>query len=390
MTSPTHPVFNPFAVKPLKETRAALDELRLDAAASRIDATSVFVSRWEEVRNVLREPAAFSSRSNMLLDPSLPRFVTQLDPPDHTELRKILREGFDRAAIVRAAPWVETLAGALIDGIAAEGRAEVLSALAQPLTASVIARLVGIPEQDGPMLARWSLEITAMMPAPRFDGEEWRRIEDYVAARVRERRALDPGEEPADDMLTRLMTEKVGGRLLSDREVAFHTWLLYIGGLETTAYTLGMTLYQLLAVPERWERVVANRSLIPNAVEEGLRWGTALRFLQREAIEERPISGCPVHTGETVYVGLESANFDPAAFEDPESFDLDRPNSRRHVSFGYGNHLCLGATLARTELVTVLNCLADRLPGLRLAPGFDLETVDSPMFCGPKRLDVEW
>ena len=387
MSASARPTFNPFAVLPVGETRATLAALRVESPVSPVGPAAVFVSRWEDVRDVLRDPETFTSTANMVFDPSLPKFVTQLDPPEHAELRKLLRAAFDRPAMQKAESWVGPEVAALVERVASRGSAEIVEDIAKPLTGSIIARLVGIPPEDGPMLAEWSLAITAMMPTPRFDGPEWARIEAYVGERVRARRVA---ADPPDDMLTHLVAGRLGGEPLTDREITFHIWLLFVGGLETTAYTLGMTVYHLLVDPARWRQVVADRSLVGKAIEEGLRWNSSLRFVHRQATTDTAVAGCPVHAGDTVFVGLESANHDESRFTAPDEFDIGRENTRRHMAFGQGVHTCLGAGLARTELAAAINGLADRFPELRLADGFALETVPSPMFCGPTRVDVTW
>ena len=347
-----------------------------------------YVSRGEHVRAVLRDPRTFSSLGIFGADPALPPFVTQLDPPLHTELRSLLNQGFTRKAIVEASSWVEEIVGGLIDRFEERGHAEIVEDLAKPLTATVISRLVGVPIEDGPKLAQWSLEITAMLPRPRFDTEEWFRIERYVAEKVQERRGM---AAPPDDMITRLIQGEVGGRALSDREVSFHIWLIWVGGLETTAYTLSVLLYQLLSDRTQWERLVGDRSLLRNAIEEGLRFTSANRLLERKVAAPTEIAGCPMHPGQTVFVGLESANFDAAQFgEDAHLFRLDRPNAARHVAFGFGSHTCLGNALAKAEITGALTCLADRLPGLRLAPEMVYETVPNLFFNIPRTVKVVW
>jgi cytochrome P450 family 142 subfamily A polypeptide 1 len=183
----------------------------------------------------------------------------------------------------------------------------------------------------------------------------------------------------------------VNGRDLSDREVAFHAWQLFVAGLESTAYTIGSTVHQLLADRSRWERLLADRSLLDNVREEGLRHGSAIRWVLRTVANAAELGGEHLERGERVVIGLESANLDEQVFgDDADDFVLERPTARRHFSFGHGLHLCLGAELSRIEISTVLTALLDRLPGLRLAPDAVWRDVESPMFCGPQRVDVVW
>jgi cytochrome P450 len=232
------------------------------------------------------------------------------------------------------------------------------------------------------------LVISSRLPDSFVGTSEWNRLEDYFTRATRRRRAMS---EPPDDLITRLAAGSVDGQPLPEQDVAFHAWQLFVAGLESTAYTIGSTVYQLLADRGRWEALLADRSLLENAREEGLRYGSAIRWVFRTVAAPAELGGQKLDPGSRVIVGLESANLDEEVFgPDAADFDLRRTTARRHISFGHGIHLCLGAELARLEITAALTGLLDRLPDLRLALGARWEDVQSPMFCGPRRLEVVW
>ncbi|QJY44471.1 cytochrome P450 [Pseudonocardia broussonetiae] len=385
--------FDPFATGPSHTVRRELARVRDSGCPFTGVAPGLeFIAHHDLARQALLSHAALSNAGNFVLDagdgPAPPDLITQSDPPEHTSLRALLRPGFARASIVQADPWIREYTEALIDGLPAGGPVDLVGEVALPLTASVIARLVGVPQEDADALSRDSLAITAILPAAFTDTEAWHRVETYFAAAARQRRAAT---DPPDDLVTTLALSEVDGRRFTEQEVAFHAWQLFVAGLESTAYTIGSTVHQLLADRGRWEALLADPSLLDNAREEGLRHGSAIRWVLRTVTGPTDLGDESLAEGDRVIVGLESANFDEAVFGDTAAeFDLHRPTARRHLSFGHGIHLCLGAELSRTEISVVLATLLDRLPTLRLAPGARHEEVDSPMFCGPKRLDVVW
>ncbi|MDN5913701.1 MAG: cytochrome P450 [Pseudonocardia sp.] len=386
--------FDPLAGGEVDEVRRGLAAVRATGCPVTTVASGLrFVAGHGAAREALLSHEHLSNAGNFVLEadndgPAPPDLITQSDPPGHTALRALLRPGFARASITDATPWIREYADELLDALPAGGPADLVGDYALPLTGRVIARLVGVPAADAAELTAHSLAITAILPAAFTDTDAWRRLEEYFTLAARARRADD---DPPDDLLTRLALGTAGGRRLTDQEVAFHAWQLFVAGLESTAYTIGSALYRLLSDRTRWEVLLADRSLLDGVREEGLRHGSAIRWVLRTAGEGASVGGEEVTAGERVIVGIESANLDETAFgPDAAEFDLRRPSARRHVAFGYGIHLCLGAELSRIEISTALAALLDRMPALRLAPGAGWTDVASPMFCGPQRVEVQW
>ena len=210
----------------------------------------------------------------------------------------------------------------------------------------------------------------------------WRYCQDFV----RRRQA-----EPADDFTTDLLAVHAEDpSALSVEEVMSIVYGLSFAGHETTTNLISNTVRRLLEEPEQWDAVVADPALVPGAVEEGLRHDSSVITWRR--ITTRPVSlgGVDVPEGARLLLLLASANHDPARFDDPDRFDVHRPNARGHISLGKGIHYCLGATLARLEVKVVLEELTGRLPGLRLVPDQELSFPANVAFRGPERLLVTW
>jgi cytochrome P450 len=176
---------------------------------------------------------------------------------------------------------------------------------------------------------------------------------------------------------------------MTDAQLKAATKLLIVAGNETTANLLATLFHQLLADRARWERVGEDRSLIPGAVEEALRFDPPLNWVPRQALADCPLGEHTVPQGSTVTMGLGAANRDPQVFDRPDEFDIDRPDVRsHHLAFGHGEHFCLGAGLARIEAQVTLDVALDRLPGLRLAEDFVFEPKGPVMMRGAKCLPV--
>ena len=313
------------------------------------------LTRYDDVSAAFRDLRLSSDRASPLAradeaalvgrDPVvsvLARWMVFRDPPDHTRMRRALRPAFIPPAIEALRPTVERVVDHLIDGLAEE--LDFLAEFAVPLAAIVIAELLGVPPEDHDRFRAWSQDLAA----------------GYLGEQLVRRRA-----QPADDLLGTLAAMQTAGELTSEEATA-NAVLLLFAGHETTTGLLANGLAVLLARPYELERLRSDRSLIPSAVEELLRYEGPSKLMARWATEEVELRGRRIAPGDLVFLVQAAANRDPEQFEEPHRLDLARdPNS--HLGFGYGLHYCLGAPLARLETAIALSRLLDRRARIELA-----------------------
>jgi cytochrome P450 len=233
------------------------------------------------------------------------------------------------------------------------------------------------------MFQRWAIGITSVASNWERAIEASGALRDYFACVLDERR-----RQPADDLISQLLVAEVDGRTLDDEEIYSFLRLLLPAGVETTYRASGNMLYGLLTNPDQLERVRNDRSLVPDAFEETIRWEPPVTVILRRAMCDTEVGGVPVEKGADVALLLGSANRDERKYEHPDAFDVFR-SSRQSVGFGFGVHVCLGMHLARMETRVAVNTLFDRLPDMRLAPepGQDLH-IKGMAFRSPIALPV--
>jgi cytochrome P450 len=297
--------------------------------------------------------------------------ILEMEPPDHTRLRRLISTAFARGHVERLRPWVEELAGSLVDAMVERsgGRepVDVLTGMAEELPVAVIAELLGVPEADRPLLRPWSNAIVKMYEYGRTAaieaGAEQAAAEfvDYLASLADERR-----RSPGEDLLSHLVQvrDTEGDRLTED-ELVTTCILLLNAGHEATVNVSGNGLLALLEHPPQLQRLRNDPGLLPTAIEELMRFDSPLQLFERTATEDVDIGGITVEKGQKIAALLGSANRDPAAFADPDALDVGRSDNP-HISFGAGVHFCIGAPLARVELQASFGALLDRTSRLEL------------------------
>lgn len=285
------------------------------------------------------------------------------EPPAHTRLRRLISGAFGRGHVERLRPMVAKFADDMVDELAdkitADGEADLLEHLAQPLPVAVIAELLGVPEADRPLLVPWSNAIVKMyeygLPAAGQDAAE-RAAGEFVAY-LRELAERPLGEDLISDL-------RRGG--LTPDELVATAVLLLMAGHEATVNVIGNGVSALLTHRPQWDRLVGDPGLLDPCVEELVRFDSPLQLFERTATTDVEIAGFRLAEGEKIGALLGAAARDPAVFDDPDTLDISRtPNA--HLGFGMGIHYCVGAPLARVEIAAALSALARRLPGLRLA-----------------------
>lgn len=333
---------------------------------------SPILSRYEDVVWALRHPEIFSSEMDMkvMLGTQRPMIPQQIDPPRQTRYRKILDLRFSRPRMQALEPELRRHAQELIDGFVARGECEFDSEFAVPLPCRAFLTLMGLPQEELDLFLELKNGIIRP-PVPPMDlsaAADYRmktgeRIYAYFEKMIAERRA-----QPRDDMMTYLTTVDFDGRPLSDEEILDICYLLLLGGLDTVTATLGCSIAYLASNPEQRRKIVDKPELIPNAVEELLRWETPVSIVPRVLKQNVTIGGIELREGALVNLLVGAANVDPAEFPEPTKVDFERENIR-HLSFGAGPHRCLGSHLARMELRAALEEWHKRIPDYAIKPG---------------------
>jgi cytochrome P450 len=289
------------------------------------------------------------------------------------------------------ARWEETLVrriiDRLIDGFVDRGHADLVPDFTFLFPSQVVAGVLGLPPEDFRRFQRWALAIISLnthWDAGIAAAEE---LKAYLAVILAERR-----RHPAEDVISDLATAELDGERLDDEEIFSFLRLLLPAGVETTFRSSGNLLHLLLTHPDQLDAVRDDRSLLPQAIEEGLRLEPPLLITARVVTQAVNVGGVDIPAGSTVVPMLGSANRDPAVYPDPDRFDIFR-DPRQHISFGHGVHVCLGMHLARMETRVALDALLDRLPALRLdderARAADAH-IHGEVFRSPTSLPVLW
>ncbi|MEV4346328.1 cytochrome P450 [Actinoplanes sp. NPDC049596] len=341
------------------------------------------VTRYEDAKRALSDPR-LSKQYPVVGLPAVSRHMLSADPPDHTRLRRLVSAAFTARRVEALRPRIEEITAGLLDDVARSGRDEIdlIDAFAFPLPIQVICELLGVPGEDRDDFRTWTNIIVAG-PQP---GVDHRGAVMALIAYIREL-LVKRRRQSGDDLLAALLEVRDDQDRLTEDELTSMVFLLLIAGHETTVNLIGNGAWLLLSRPERWERLVAGPSLLPAAIEEMLRFEAPVETATfRIAVTDLTIGGRPVAAGDQVVVGLLAANRDDR-FDAPDEMRLDRENNP-HLAFGHGIHYCLGAPLARLEGMVAFTRLAERFPGLRLAPDVQPEWRPGLLLRGLQRLPV--
>lgn len=333
---------------------------------------SPILSRYEDVMYALRHPEIFSSEMDMkvLLGTRRPMIPQQIDPPRQTRYRKILDLRFSRPRMQALEPDLRRHAQEVIDGFVERGECEFDSEFAVPLPCRAFLTLMGLPQEELDLfielkngIIRPPVDPMDMIAATEFRMKTGERIYAYFEKMIGDRRA-----KPCDDMMTYLTTVELDGQPLTDDEILDISYLFLLGGLDTVTATLGCSMAYLASNPEQRRKLVAKPELIPNAVEELLRWETPVSLVPRVLKQNVTIGDVELREGALVNLLIGAANVDPAEFADPMRVDFER-ESNRHIAFGAGAHRCLGSHLARMELRAALEEWHKRIPDYEIKAG---------------------
>jgi cytochrome P450 len=352
------------------------------------------VSKYVDVRTVLKDADTFSSKvfgfrsppadlAAQVRDFTDHEMLLGMDQPEHSALRQPMSRVFSHKLVADLEPAVREQASRLIDDFIADGRCELMTQYSYPLALATIVKVFGVPAEHSTLFRRWSDDFMAMLSVRRSPVEEptvgpplspeelrdhWTSLLDakqYFKEYVARLRC-----EPGDDVLSALLALKDanGENQVSDETALVNIPNLIAAGHDTTANLISQALILLNDNPAQRRLLQADRSLLPQALEETLRLRGSALGLVRRAKRDVVIGGVPIPAGSIVYAMLNGAGMDADQFEDPGKFDLSRANANQHLAFGFGRHSCIGSQLARMQARVAVGELLARLPGFRLAP----------------------
>jgi cytochrome P450 len=400
--------FNPFVDPYLADPYAYWSRVRpAEAVFYSPELDYWVVTRYEDIKAIFADPKTFSaSIAQNPIKPLAPQVTHMLqsggfrpkpvmsnaDPPEHTRIRKFTWQAFTPKRIAQLEPEVRRLVTRFIDRIEADRKADLVRQMFYDLPVLVLFIFLGMPEEDVARVKTWSRN-RLMLTWGRLSDEQqmseanglleyWKYTEAYVQGLV-----ANPPDNYVGDLI-RVSRENDSD--LSIHEITNVVYGLLIAGHETTTSMSANAIVTLMRHREAWERLCADPALIPNAVEELLRFDSSVITWRRRAVKAVEVAGVPIPEGAKLLLALCSGNRDDMHFPEPEQLDIDRENAKTHLSFGFGIHYCLGAPLARLELKVILEELTRRLPSLRLTPDQPWEFPANTSFRGPARLWVEW
>ncbi|ORW18017.1 cytochrome [Mycolicibacter nonchromogenicus] len=378
----------------VRDPYTELARLRREEPVQRIDMSGMpheeskpvfMVYRHEDVLKMLRDNETFSSSIiiDTFGDVLGEQVMLGMDEPVHGRHRALVSKAFSPRAV---AGWEHELvipvANQLIDRFADRGHADLVKEFNFEYPTRIIARILGLPEQDYEQFQRWSISLLSFTINPERGRAASLALRDYFTPILAARRS-----EPRNDLISRLADAEIDDQKLSDEEIFSFLRLLLPAGIETTYRSLGNLLLALLTHTDQLDAVRADRSLLPQAIEEGVRWDAPLLTITRVAVRDTELGGVHIPAGSAVMPMLGAANRQEDRYRDPNVFDIFR-ESKVHVSWGHGAHVCLGSHLARMEMRDAVGLMLDRLPNLRLDPDGGDPHIRGQVFRSPTALPV--
>jgi cytochrome P450 len=378
----------------VRDPYTELARLRKEEPVQRIDMSAMpgeegkplfIVYRYQEVQQMLRDNETFSSSIIIQAfgDVFGQHVMLGMDEPEHGRHRALVSKAFSQKALAR---WEDELVGRvgndLIDKFAERGSADLVKEFTFDYPTQIIAGLLGLPREDYPQFQRWSISLLSFTINPERGRAASQALAEYFTPILADRR-----KAPREDLISGLAQAEIDGEKLSDEEIFSFLRLLLPAGVETTYRSLGNMLFGLLSEPEQLEAVRTDRSLLPQAIEEAVRWEPPLLTITRVASRDTELAGVAIPAGSSVMPMLGAANRQDDRFPDPNRFNVLRDRTP-HIGFGHGAHVCLGMHLARLEMRVALNLLFDRLPNLRMDPDGDDPHIRGQVFRSPTSLPV--
>ncbi len=402
--------FDPFSAGYLADPYPTLRDLREAAPVFYSpDLDHWIVTRHADVRWVLRTSASFSAVNSIepFIKPcphaatvlgeggyaAVPA-LTNMDPPRHSQQRRLASAAFTPKRVAALEPFIRESVQRFCDERFHDGHADIIGDLAWELPALVLFRVLGLPDSDIARVKQGALYRDVVLYGQATEDEQVKAARELASFWQYAGSLVDArSKSPGDDFISALVQTRDAagdGSALTREELITIMLIMLFAGHETTTNLTGNSFRNLLTDRPSWEAICADPGLIPNCIEEVLRFDSSVITWRHKAKHDVEIGGVPVPAEAKLLLLLASANRDPAVFPDPDRFDIRRPNAREHLSFGHGIHNCLGAPLARLEARVILEEISKRLPGLRLAANAKFEYPASLTNRGPLSVPVVW
>jgi cholest-4-en-3-one 26-monooxygenase len=323
------------------------------------------ITKYEDIRRISSDQEAFTTTKGILPGDSGPPMMATMDDPAHMARRRLINKGFTPQRVRDQEPRIRQVCDKLIDQVIADGKCDFVWDIAAWLPLALIGDLLGFEDDDHPKLLEWSDDMLMGLGSDDPAHAEKQVVSgaafmQYLYGVIEERK-----KHLRDDLISLLVGAEIEGDRLADEELLTEAALLLIGGDETTRHVLTGGLHQLLADADQWHALREDRSILPRAVEEMLRWVSPVKMVARTTNHEVTIRDKQIPADTKVLLLYSSGNRDEEVFDDPFTFNIRRtPNE--HIAFGFGAHFCLGNALARLEIEVMFDRLLDRLPDLQL------------------------
>jgi cytochrome P450 len=325
-----------------------------------------YLMKSEDIFAAEQAPDAFSVAPSMLLPAfgtDVPLIPIDIDPPEHADYRRLLLPLFTPKAINKLDDGMRRTARELAQEVAAHEVVDASAMFARPMPTIIFSRLAGFPEEDWPKFDRWVDDIIYERTVdPQRAWKAGQEVMDYFDALLQSR----VGQTGTDDLISALLTAEIKGRKLTHDELLSYCYLLFVAGLDTTAWAIRSSLWYLAQHPEAQARLREDPDLIPTATEEFLRTLSPVQGMARTCLRDTEVSGQQIKEGERVVLVFGAGNRDPEVYDDPDEIVLDRQNNR-HLAFGGGIHRCLGSNLGRQEVIIALQEFLDAVGEFSLA-----------------------
>ena len=356
-------------------------QMRTESPVAAIDGSGAWnVFKYEDVKAVFTNYEVFSSQGSPSSEDPIESSLLRQDPPKHRQLRRLVSHAFTPRMIESLAPKIEEITKSLLDEAEKKGKMDIVADLASPLPIVVIAEMLGVSLEYRERFKAWSDALVGDNYEAYIQCQ--REMSEYFSAIADDRR-----RHPQDDLITKLVEARIDNESLTELEIIGFCILLLVAGNETTTNLISSAVLAIDSLPEVRAELLADRSLIPGALEEVFRYFSPVQVMFRRVKQETELGGKTLRENEHVYIWMASANHDEAVFERPDVFNIHR-NPNPHLGLGSGIHYCLGSQLARMESRIAIEALLERFPEYRRDRSAPLSRMDSTMMFALKELPV--